>query len=105
MATLGEIQTYAAPGNQRLRQRFQAARIQAAWDILAEANGGTAPRAAWRLKIFKDTNADLDREYVWCLSHANIQNFSALPETTAGDAALLTATKSFVDAWAAVTWG
>jgi hypothetical protein len=99
MATLQEIQTYVT-GMPTLKQRFTAGRVQAAWDILAEAGGGTSPnRIAWRLKIFNDQNRDLDREYVWFLSHSNVQ--------TAGngitDAALVTAVKSFVDAWAAVT--
>lgn len=103
MATIAEIQTFAL-GNPALKQRFQAGRIQVAWNILAEPGGGTSPnRIAWRLKIFKDVNADLDREYVWFLSHPNVQNSSAIPATTAGDAALVIAVASFVDAWAAVT--
>jgi hypothetical protein len=99
MATLQEIQTYVT-GMPTLKQRFTAGRVQAAWDILAEAGGGTTPaRVAWRLKIFNNANADLDREYVWFLSHASVQ--SAGNNIT--DAALVTAVKSFVDAWAAVT--
>jgi ABC-type taurine transport system substrate-binding protein len=98
MATLIQIQEFAL-GNPALKQRFQSGRIQAAWDILAEPNGGTAPRAAWRMKIFNDTNADLDREYVWFLSHANIQSAG----NAITDAALVTAVKSFIDAWAAIT--
>jgi hypothetical protein len=102
MATLAQIQTYAL-GNPGLRQRFQAGRVQVAWNILAEPGGGTsANRIAWRLKIFKDINADLDREYIWFLSHANVQNGTALVDGT-GDAALVSAVASFVDAWAAVT--
>jgi hypothetical protein len=98
MATLVQIQEFAI-GNPMLKQRFQAGRIQAAWDILAEPSGGTPPRAAWRMKIFNNVNEDVDREYVWFLSHASIQ--SAGNNIT--DAALITAVKSFVDAWAAVT--
>lgn len=99
MATLAEIQSYAA-GNPALQQRFVSARLQAAWDILAEAGGGTSPaRVAWRLKIFNNLNADLDREYVWFLSHSSVQSAGA----SITDAALVTAVKSFVDAWAAVT--
>jgi hypothetical protein len=97
MATLNQIQEFAL-GNPALKQRFQAGRIQAAWDILAEPSGGTAPRAAWRMKIFNNVNADVDREYVWFLSHSSVQ--SAGDGIT--DAALVTAVKSFVDAWAAV---
>lgn len=100
MATLALIQTYVF-GNPDLKQRFQVSRIQAAWDILAETNPA-APRVAWRLKVLTDPAKDLDREYLWFLSHANIQNGTALSLTTAGEAALNAATKSFVDAWAAV---
>jgi hypothetical protein len=54
MATLQEIQTYVT-GMPTLKQRFTAGRVQAAWDILAEAGGGTNPaRVAWRLKIFNN---------------------------------------------------
>jgi hypothetical protein len=98
MATLVQIQEFAL-GNPSLKQRFQAGRIQAAWDILAEASGGTPPRAAWRMKIFNNVNADVDREYMWFLSHANVQSAG----NNIADAALVTAVKSFVDAWAAVT--
>ncbi len=99
MATLQEIQTYT-DGMPTLKQRFRSARVQAAWDILAEAGGGTSPaRVAWRLKIFNNPNEDLDREYVWFLSHASVQSAGA----GITDAALVTAVKSFVDAWAAVT--
>jgi hypothetical protein len=97
MATLADIKTFST-GNPDLKQRFQSGRIQVAWNILAEPNGGTAPRAAWRLKIFNDVDADIDREYVWFLSHSSVQ--SAGNGIT--DAALVTAVASFVDAWAAV---
>jgi hypothetical protein len=96
VATLAEIQTFAL-GNPALKQRFQAARVQAAWDILAEPSGGTAPRAAWRMKIFNNVNADVDREYLWLLSHALVQASG----NGITDANLVIATKSFVDAWAA----
>ena len=102
MATLQQIKDFAI-GNPPLKQRFEAARIQAAWNVLAEPNGGTAPRAAWRLKIFNNRSADLDREYIWFLAHPNVQNGSVLTEDTAGDAAIVAAVMSFVDAWAAIT--
>jgi hypothetical protein len=99
MATLLEIQTFAL-GNPALKQRFVAARIQVAWNILAEAGGGTTPeRVAWRMKIFRSVDADLDREYVWFLSHPNVQ--SAGNNIT--DANLVAAVASFVNAWAVVT--
>jgi hypothetical protein len=72
VATLAEIQTFAL-------------------------GGGTAPRAAWRMKIFNNVNADVDREYLWLLSHALVQASG----NGITDANLVIATKSFVDAWAA----
>src|SRR5687767_6225967 len=96
MATLAQIQTFAG-GNPELKQRFQASRVQAAWDILAEG-APSANRVAWRTKILNNIGADLDREYVWALSHALIQ--AAGNGIT--DANLVIATKSFVDTWAAL---
>jgi len=95
MATLDQIQAFAL-GNPALQQRFAASRIQAAWDILAEVSP-SANRVAWRLKIFNAPHADETREYLWFLSHANVQ--SAGGGIT--DANLVIATKSFIDAWAA----
>ncbi len=100
MATLAQIQTFAL-GNPEMQQRFKAARIQAAWDILAEASP-SANRVAWRNKILNDPDADMTREYIWCLSHANVQSGTASAATTAGDTALVTAVKSFIDTWAVV---
>lgn len=96
MATLDDIQKFSL-GNPALKQRFGASRIQAAWDILVEVSP-SANRVAWRNKVLTDITKDLDREYVWFLSHANVQ--SAGSGIT--DANLNTATKSFVDAWAAL---
>src|SRR5688572_1724878 len=96
MATLAQIQQFAL-GEPLLKQRFEAARIQAAWDILAEG-APSANRTAWKLKILNDVKADVDREYVWALSHALVQ--AAGNGIT--DANLVIATKSFVDTWAAL---
>lgn len=96
MATLADIQKFAV-GEPLFKQRFAASRLQAAWDILAEVSP-SANRVAWRNKIFKDLSKDLDREYVWFLSHASVQAAG----DTITDANLNTATKSFVDAWAAL---
>lgn len=96
MASLQAIQTFAL-GNPLLRQRFAAARLQGAWDILAEASPSAA-RVAWRLKVFNDVMRDLDREYLWFLSHSLVQTKG----DTMTDAEVVTATKSFIDAWAAV---
>lgn len=95
MATLAEIQTFAL-GNPQFKQRFAASRIQAAWDILVESAPSTQ-RVAWRNKVLNDISAGLDREYVWALSHSLIQAAGA----SITDANLNTATKSFVDVWAA----
>jgi hypothetical protein len=96
MATLNEIQTFAL-GNPQLQQRFRASRIQAAWDILAEGSP-SANRVAWRNKILTNPDADSMREYIWTLSHALIQSAG----NAITDANLNIATKSFVDAWAAL---
>lgn len=96
MATLVAISQFAV-GQPLLWTKFKAARLQKAWDILAENSGSpTAPRKAWALKIFTDYNADDGKEYRWFLSHSAVQ--------TAGDAIsdanAITAVGSFVDAWA-----
>jgi len=96
MATLDQIGQFAF-GNPPLRQRFQRARIQAAWNILGEASPSAA-RVKWRNKVFSGED-DLDFEYRWVLSHPNIQTAG----DTVTDANLVAATMSFVDAWAAVT--
>jgi hypothetical protein len=96
-ATLAVIDSFAV-GQPSLFTRFRAARLQAAWDILAENSGSpTALRKAWAVKIFGDYGKDDQKEYLWCLSHANIQSAG----TAITDANLITAVKSFVDAWAA----
>jgi hypothetical protein len=102
MATLAQIQTFAL-GNPELKQRFAAGRLQVSWNILAENAGvPTAPRKAWAVKVFENPlGADLDKEYHWFLSHANVQNGAAIPATVPGDTALVTAVASFVDAWGA----
>jgi hypothetical protein len=97
MATLAVIHTFAQ-GNPVLREKFLASRLQAAWDILGEASPSVA-RKAWATKVFADYYADADKEYRWALSHANVQTAG----TNITDANMITATKSFIDAWAAVT--
>lgn len=97
MATLDQIKTFVL-GNPDLKQRFGAGRVQAAWNILAETSP-SAQRTAWRNKIFNDvTGADIDREYIWFLSHTNVQTAG----TSITDANMMTAIMSFVDAWAAI---
>lgn len=96
MATLAVIDTFAV-GQPALYTKFKAARLQKAWDILAENAGApTALRLAWAKKIFTDYDADADKEYRWFLSHANVQ--AAGQAIT--DANCIAAVGSFIDAWA-----
>lgn len=97
MATLAQIDQFAV-GQPPLLTRFKAARLQVAWNVLAESTGATnhALRLAWAKKVVGDYDLDAAKEYRWNLSHANIQ--------TAGDqitdANLVVAVSSFVDSWA-----
>jgi hypothetical protein len=96
MATLAVIQTFAV-GEPSLFSLFKAARLQVAWNILAENAGApTALRKAWAVKIFTGYDTDDHKEYRWFLSHANVQ--AAGQAIT--DANCITAVASFVDAWA-----
>lgn len=97
MASLAQIDQFAV-GQPALFGKFKAARLQKAWDVLAENSGApTAPRKAWALKIFDDYDADDGREYRWFLSHSSVQ--SAGMAIT--DAAAVTAVASFIDVWSA----
>ena len=96
MATLAIIQSFAV-GQPALFSLFKAARLQTAWNILAESAGTTnhAARLVWATKIFTNYDQDDAKEYRWFLSHANVQ--------TAGsaitDANCIAAVASFVDSW------
>lgn len=97
MATLAVISGFAV-GQPLLFTKFKASRLQVAWNILAENAGvPTAPRKAWAVKIFTDYDGDDAKEYRWFLSHSLVQ--AAGDGIT--DANCITATASFVDAWAA----
>lgn len=97
MASLDVITSYAV-GQPLLFTRFKAARLQVAWNVLAENAGApTALRKAWAVKILTDYGKDDQKEYLWCLSHTNIQTAGA----AITDANLVAAAASFVDAWAA----
>lgn len=74
MATLVEIHALAA-GAPELRQRFAAARLKAAWDVLNESSGTTnhAARLVWANKIIDGYETDLDVEWRRFLSNATIQ--------------------------------
>lgn len=97
MATLAVIDGFAV-GEPPLWTKFKAARLQKAWDILAENTGNpTAPRKAWAVKVFTNYDADDRKEYNWFLSHANVQAAGS----AITDANCLTAVAAFIDAWAA----
>lgn len=96
MASLTTIQSYAI-GNPALKQRFQAARLQVAWNILAESAGTTnhAARLVWAQKIFADYDKDLDKEYLWYLSDSNVQSLGS----SVSDAQIVSGAAVFVDSW------
>jgi hypothetical protein len=73
-ATLQQIHN-AVVGAPLLRQRFAAARLKAAWDVLNESAGTTnhAARLAWANKVIASYEADLDPEFRRFLSNATIQ--------------------------------
>ena len=99
MATLAQVHSFAI-GNPALQVTFQAARLQVAWNILAESAGTTnhAARLVWAQKIFTDyASGDLDKEYRWFLSHANVQAAGS----AITDANAIAAVASFVDSWSA----
>lgn len=62
-------------GAPELRQRFQAARVEAAWDVLNESAGTAnhANRLAWAESILDDYSAHAQREYTRFLSNSTIQ--------------------------------
>lgn len=95
MATLAVIDQFAV-GQPALYVKFRAARLQKAWDILAESNPA-AGRVTWMKKIFTNYEADAAKEYLWFLSHANVQSAGA----NITDANCIAAVASFIDAWGA----
>ncbi len=94
MATLAVIDGFAV-GNPALYTKFKAARLQVAWNILAEAAPIDAQRLAWAKKIFTDYDQDAQKEYRWFLSHANVQSAG----NAITDANCIAAVASFVDSW------
>jgi hypothetical protein len=95
MATLQQIQDFAT-GNQQLRQRFLAGRLQVAWNIMGE-NPPVAGRVAWAKKIFENYDGDADAEYLHFLSHSSIQTSG----NAITDAQIVTAITSFISEWIA----
>jgi|SRR4051812_26821198 len=96
MATLAVIQTFAV-GNPLLKQRFQAGRLQTAWNIVGEAVGTTnhAARLVWAKKIFADLNKDVDYEYNWWLSNSTVQASG----DAITDAQVISTIAPLVDSW------
>src|SRR6266550_6558728 len=96
MATLAVIQTFAV-GQPTLFSLFKAARLQTAWNILAESAGTTnhAARLVWAIKIFTNYDQDDGKEYRWFLSHANVQSAGS----AITDANCIVAVDSFVNSW------
>lgn len=97
MATLDEINDLVV-GAPKLRQRFQASRLKAAWNILNEAANTTnhAARLTWANKIINIYESDLDKEYRRFLSNATIQTAG----NSATDNDIDFVVSSFVDTFA-----
>jgi cell wall-associated NlpC family hydrolase len=95
MATLATITSFAV-GQPSLFTLFKAARLQVAWNVLAENAGvPTALRKAWAVKVMTNYDQDDGKEYRWFLSHSLVQ--AAGSGIT--DANCITAVASFVDSW------
>lgn len=97
MASLDVISEFAV-GEPALFTKFKAARLQVAWDILAEDSGTAnhAARLVWAVKIFTDYDKDDSKEYRWFLSHNNVQTTG----NGISDANCVAAAASFVNSWA-----
>lgn len=98
-ATLQNIHDLAFGGAQ-LRQRFLAARLKAAWDVLNEDAQAPnhAARLAWAEKVLANPEADAQREYLRFLSNTTIQAWGGA--STDNDVQFVV--NSFVDANAAI---
>ena len=99
MATLMEIYSLVH-GAPELEQRFQAARIKAAWDILNESPSttGHTERLVWAEAILDDVSTDAEEEYTRFLSNATIQSSG----TSSTDNDILFVVNSWVNTWAGV---
>lgn len=99
MATLEQLDELIV-GNPLLRQRFRAARLKAAWNVINEAaqTANHVLRLAWADKIIAAYEADLDREYRWLCSNATIQSNPSA--TTDNDLEFVVG--SFLNQWAGV---
>jgi hypothetical protein len=87
-------------GNPLLRQRFRAARLKAAWNIVNEdaQTAHHAARLAWANKIILNYEADLDAEYRLICSNPTIQ----VSASTSTDSDLEYVTASFINDFAGV---
>lgn len=87
-------------GTPELEQRFCAARLKAAWDVINEDAGtpSHAARLVWADKIVTDYFADKDKEYRRFLSNATIQSSGAA--STDNDISFVVA--SFLNTYAGV---
>ncbi len=99
MATLEQLDALIL-GNPLLRQRFRAARIKAAWNVVNESasTANHAARLTWANKILDNYEAELDEEYRWLCSNATIQSDPAT--TSDNDLEFIVAT--FLNKWARV---
>jgi hypothetical protein len=99
MATLTELDALIV-GCSLLRQRFRAARLKAAWDVIneAETTQHHTERLAWANKIVGDYDKDLDKEYRWACSNAVIQSSG----DASTDSDINSVVSGFVNAWAGV---
>jgi hypothetical protein len=94
MASLAQIDKFAV-GKPLIYTQFLAARLQCAWDILANATA-SADEKAWARKIATSYDSgDVDMEYRWFLSDPTVQVGSP------ADAVIVAAVKRFIPAWAA----
>ena len=99
MATLEQLDALIV-GNPLLRQRFRAARIKAAWNVVNEdaQTANHAARLVWAGKILANYETDLDVEYRWFCSNSTVQ---ASPNTTT-DNDLDYVVATFLNQWAAL---
>lgn len=97
MPTLLQIHEFAT-GAPQLQQRFQGARLQAAWDVQLETSAvpNVNARKAWATKIFTNYEADLRPEYLRFLSVSTIQATG----NTATDNVILAATSVLINTFA-----
>jgi|SRR5687767_3624871 len=102
MATLAQIQTFAF-GEPDLKQRFTAARLQAAWDVFNEATSvtGHAQRLLWAKKV-TGSETDLNSEYLRFLGVPAIQGTRGASTTAASLSAIQTAVDGLLNEYAGV---